>query len=101
MAAHLPYVATSDFDRDLAAATDLWSVLYSSWLLPLTLVDDPPASSRGLSSPRRRALVLHRLDLTRRMSTVPEFAAFAAELRTALVGRWGEVPLALARAFHG
>jgi Phosphotransferase enzyme family len=99
MAAHLPYVTTPDFDRDLAAATDLWSALYSSWLLPQTLAGDPPAS-RGLPSPRRRALVLHRLDITRRTSTVPAIATFADELRNALVDRWGEVPLALAPAFH-
>lgn len=100
MAEHMPYVATSDFDRDLAAATDLWSVLYSSWLLPLTLAEEPAADRHGIVSPQRRALVLHRLDLARRTSVVAAIAAFADELHKALVDRWGEVPLALAPAFH-
>ncbi|WP_155368371.1 phosphotransferase family protein [Catellatospora vulcania] len=100
MAADLPYVATPEFDRDLAAATDLWAVLYSSWFLPQTLTGDPVVTTR-LDSPRRRALLLHRLDLARRTSMAPEIAAFSGELRDALVGRWGEVPLALARAFRG
>ncbi|GAA2365538.1 hypothetical protein Cme02nite_31370 [Catellatospora methionotrophica] len=95
----LPYVATPEFDRDLSAATDLWAVLYSSWFLPQTLSGDPVASAK-LDSPRRRALLLHRLDLARRTSAAPETAAFAEALRTALVSRWGEVPLALARAFR-
>ncbi|MFC7241277.1 phosphotransferase [Catellatospora aurea] len=100
MAAHLPYVSTPEFDRDLASATVLWAALYSSWFLPQTLAADP-AAAKGLDSPRRRALLLHRLDLARRTSALPEIAAFAGELREALVGRWGEVPLALARAFRG
>lgn len=99
MAVHLPYVTTPDFDRDLAAATALWAVLYSSWFLPQTLAGDQPPAP-GLRAPRRRALLLHRLDLARRTSTAPEIAAFATELRDALVGRWGEAPLALARAFR-
>lgn len=99
MTAHLPYVTTPEFDRDLSAATDLWAVLYSGWFLPMTLAGDPLVTTR-LDSPRRRALLLHRLDLARRTSMVPEIAAFADELRGALVGRWGEVPLALARAFR-
>lgn len=100
MAAHLAYVSTPEFDRDLAAATVLWAALYSSWFLPQTLAADPPAAGK-LDSPRRRALLLHRLDLARQISAAPEIAAFAGELRAALVGRWGEVPLALARAFRG
>lgn len=79
----VPYVNTAAFDRDLAAATDLWSVLYSSWFLSSALADDPP-TARGLHGPRRRALLLHRLDLAVRTSAVAEVAAFAAELRTAL-----------------
>ncbi|GAA1393956.1 phosphotransferase [Catellatospora coxensis] len=100
MAAHLPYVSTPGFDRDLAAATVLWAVPYSSWFLPQTLAADPTAAGK-LDSPRRRALLLHRLDLARQISAAPEIAAFAGELHAALVGRWGEVPLALARAFRG
>jgi hypothetical protein len=34
LSADLPYVGTADFDRDLAIATDLWCVLFASWLLP-------------------------------------------------------------------
>jgi hypothetical protein len=71
MAATMPCVSISEFDLDLAAATDLWSVLYSAWLLPLTHVDDPPASRLGLVSPRRRALLLHRLDRARQASMMP------------------------------
>ncbi|MEU8076430.1 hypothetical protein AB0B31_13380 [Catellatospora citrea] len=95
----LPYVGTPEFDLDLGAATDLWAVLYSSWFLPLTLSGDPLAASRR-DSPRRRALLLHRLELAKRTSAAPEIAAFAGELRAALVARWGEVPLAPARAFR-
>lgn len=99
MTAHMPYVGTAAFDRDIAAATDLWSVLYSSWFLPLTLAADPIAAS-GLHSPRRRALLLHRLATTREQSLSSEIAQFAAGLRAALVSRWGEIPLPLAPAFR-
>jgi hypothetical protein len=99
MATRLPYVATPEFDRDLAAATDLWAVLYSSWFLPMSLDGDPLAAA-GLRSPRRRALLLHRLDVAGRTSMAAPIAAFAGRLRAALVDRWGEAPLELARAFR-
>jgi hypothetical protein len=99
LATQLPYVATPDFEHDLAAATDLWAVLYSSWFLPLTVAGDPVAAE-GLDSPRRRALMLHRLDLVERTSMSPEIAAFAGQLRKTLVDSWGEVPLDLAAAFR-
>jgi hypothetical protein len=99
MADYLPYVTTPDFDRDLAAATDLWAVVYSSWFLPLTLTGDPLAAN-GLTSPRRRALLMHRLDLARRTSTVPQIATFAATLHATLADRWAQVPLSLAPAFR-
>ncbi|WP_189171514.1 hypothetical protein [Pilimelia anulata] len=100
LAPHLPYVATDAFDRDLAAAAGLWSVLYSSWFLPLTLAGDPVAAD-GLPAPRRRALLLHRLATSERRTAVPVIADFAGRLRAALVGRWGEVPLPLAPALAG
>ncbi|MEV4414275.1 hypothetical protein [Catellatospora sp. NPDC049609] len=98
LADHLPYVATPAFDRDVAAATDLWSVVYSSWFLPVALAEDAPAAPDP-DMPGRRARLLHRLDLAR-ASRRPEIAAFAAELRGVLAARWGETPLALAPAFR-
>jgi len=100
MAPHLAYVTTPEFDRDVATAGDLWIVVYSAFFLPAALGDDPPPRRPGLNAPQRRAFLLHRLDLVRRTSTVPETAAFADELRKALVDRWGEVPLALAPAYR-
>lgn len=98
MADHLPYVATPAFERDIEAATDLWSVVYSSWFLPRAL--DADIVPHDLEGPSRRALLLHRLDRTWRESPTPVIAAFAASLRAELVDRWGDIPLALAPAFR-
>lgn len=100
VAPHLPYVATPEFEEDLTMATCIWALVYSSFFLPSALGEDPPPRREGLYAPKRRAFILHRLDLVRRTSPVAEIAAFAEEFRKALVDRWGEVPLALAPAFR-
>ena len=82
MADSLPYVTTDDFVRDVEAATDLWSVVYSSWFLPRALEADPVRPD--LEAPTRRALLLHRLDRTWRESPTPVIASFAASLRGVL-----------------
>jgi hypothetical protein len=100
VAPHLPYVTTTEFDDDLAIASAIWSVAYSAFFLTYALGDNAAPRRSERIAPKRQAFLLHRLDLARRTSAAPEVAAYADELRKALVDRWGEVPLALAPAFH-
>lgn len=92
----LPYAATAAFRADVAAAAVGWTFLSASWLLPRALLDDPPLTRPG---PTRKAMVLHRMRQAAEDTAMPGLAEWAGRLHAALIGRWGEMPLAYAPAF--
>ena len=96
----LPYVRTAQFRRDVADAATGWALISSAWFLPRALGDDPPPETHERPTPKRRPLILHRLDAARRNENLPELAELAARLRAELVTRWGEPVLAFAPAFE-
>lgn len=96
-----PYVDGPDFDRDLAAATIGWAFVSASWFLPRALDGDPPPADPAKHTPTRRAMILHRLAVSRDIPELPALARLAGDLHDALAGRWGDVPLAYAPAFAG
>lgn len=96
----LPYVRTTQFRDDVAAAAVGWSLMSTTWFLQRALADDPPSLHIEHPVPTRRAMILHRLDGARRNTALPELAALAGRLRERLVDRWGEVPLGFAPAFE-
>lgn len=100
VAERLPYVATEAFGADVAAVTTAWALVSPFWLLRTALEDDPPLHSEIPGTPTRRAVLLHRLADARDLSAIPILAELADRLRTELVRRWGEVPLAYAPAFR-
>jgi hypothetical protein len=101
LASRVPYAATLDFDRDVTVATTGWAFITTSWFLRNALGEDPPLHDVLPPPPTRRAVILHRLGTAAREDAlIPVLADFAARLRTELVGRWGEIPLALAPAFR-
>ena len=62
----LPYVRTARFRTDVAAAAQGWAMVSVAHLLPEAIGDDPPPRDPDRPTPRRRALILHRLDRARR-----------------------------------
>ncbi len=103
----LPYVASPDFERDLALATVAWDLISASWFLNAaldkvaTLHDGTgPWPDQPDRAPTGRAVILHRLDDASRRSQSPPLAELARLLRAELTRRWGEVPLDLAPAFR-
>ena len=96
-AATLPHVGTDAFEAEVDAAVLAWCLLTTSWFLPAALDDDPV---RSRHAPRRRPVVLHRLELVARSEGPDPLRDLAGRLRRALVDRWGEQPLALAPAFR-
>ncbi|HEY8301369.1 MAG TPA: hypothetical protein VIG48_05695 [Jatrophihabitans sp.] len=95
----LPYVRTARFRTDVAAAALGWAMVSAAWLLPEALDDDPPPRDPAKVMPRRRALILHRLDVARRSAAESAPARLAGQLRSVLLERWGEPPLGYAPAF--
>jgi hypothetical protein len=95
----LPYVRTPDFERDVALASLGWTFISTYRFLPRALADDPPLGDASHPAPTRRAMILHRLGGALDDPERPALAALAGGLRTELVRRWGEEPLAYARAF--
>jgi hypothetical protein len=100
LASMVPYAATPGFDRDVAVAATGWALITTSWFLRNALGEDPPLHDVTPPPPTRRAVILHRLGTAARGDAIPVLAEFAARLRTQLVHRWGEVPLALPPAFR-
>jgi hypothetical protein len=97
--AGFPEVAGDAFERDLAAAVTGWALLSTSWALDAALgSDSPPPPQRP--APTRRAVILHRLDRASRGVELPALAELCGALGDGLRTRWGDVPLAYARAFR-
>ena len=95
----LPYVRTAQFRSDLAAAALGWAMVTVAHLLHDATGDDPPPHNPDKLTPRRRALIEHRLDRARRAGEDSALARLAGRLRGVLVERWGELPLGYAPAF--
>lgn len=91
----LPYVREPQFRADVAAAALGWSLISTAWYLTSALSDD----EHDATTPSRRALVLHRLDVARHVDEPAAAAELAARLRAELVDRWGAVRLGYAPAF--
>lgn len=70
-----------------------------AWFLPRALPDEPPPAKPGKPAPTHRAMILHRLDRTRRSAETPALAELAARLHDTLTARWGRVTLPYAPAF--
>ncbi|MFL6137129.1 MAG: hypothetical protein ACJ74O_04935 [Frankiaceae bacterium] len=102
LAPAMPYVATEQFDRDLATATVGWALVSTGWFLPRAF-DDPPPDDPRIVAPRRQALLQHRLGLAAGLADrAPRaLAELAGRCAAAMAGAWGERPLALAPAWRG
>jgi hypothetical protein len=94
-----PYVTEAAFGADLDAAAVGWALLSTSWFLDNALGGDPPVNP-DKPTPTRRAMILHRLDRAARSRELAAVAELAAGLAAELRARWGDVPLAFARAFN-
>jgi hypothetical protein len=95
----VPEVRDAQFRQDVALAALGWAMVTTAWFLPRALADDSQPADEAKLTPRRRALILHRLEGARRSQLRPAVAELAARMRATLVDRWGEVPLAYAPAF--
>ncbi|MFN2561719.1 MAG: phosphotransferase [Jatrophihabitans sp.] len=97
-AAAFPQVAEPGFAADLDAAVLGWALLSTSWFIDNALGSDAPANPEK-PTPTRRAMIMHRLESVAGSREVPAAAELAGRLAGALHTRWGDVPLAYARAF--
>jgi hypothetical protein len=95
-----PEVGGDTFERDVEAAVVGWALLTTTWFIANALGSDPPLNPER-PTPTRRAMILHRLDRAARSPELPALAELAGRLAAALRERWGDVPLAYARAFRG
>jgi hypothetical protein len=93
-----PQVAEPAFGADLDAAVVGWALLSTSWFIDNALGSDAPASP-AKPTPTRRAMIMHRLESAAGSAEVPAVAELAGRLAGELRNRWGDVPLAYARAF--
>lgn len=84
--------------RDVADAVVAWTFMSAAWLLPRALADDAPL--RHPLAPRRRAMVLSRLDDARRNPRHDELSAWADRLHAHLADRWGTLTMDRAPAFR-
>lgn len=89
------------FNLEIEAATTGWAYLSASWFLPRALPDDHPSADAARPRPSLRAIILHRFDRARRSASAgtPALAELADRLHTALISRWGDMPLTYAPAF--
>jgi len=95
----LPYVDTAAFAADVDLATLGWTLWGVALHLDRALRE--PADDRG--SPRRpgrRSVILHRLRSVPGLESEPELTEVLTALRSALLDRWPDSPLALAPAFR-
>jgi hypothetical protein len=93
-------VASDDFDRDVDAASVGWTLVSTSWLLNAVSDADASLSGRAARGPKRRAMVLGRLERAARSTELPTAAQLAERLGETLREQWGDVPLDLAPAFR-
>lgn len=96
---HMPEVEDADFSDDVEAAVVGWCLITTTWFIGNALGDDPPLNP-DRPTPTRRAMIAHRLRRAADSTALPALAALAGELAGELEARWGDVPLALARAFR-
>jgi hypothetical protein len=94
-----PEVAAPEFDRTLTAAAMGWALISTSLFIDNALGSDPTLNP-GRPTPTRRAMILHRLAAAGASAELPAVAELARRLRAVLHERWGDVPLAFARAFR-
>jgi Phosphotransferase enzyme family len=94
-----PYVTEPGFAADLDAAAAGWALLSTSWFIDSALGSDPSVNP-DKPTPTRRAMILHRLHRAGQSAELPAVAELARSLAAELRGRWGDVPLAVARAFN-
>jgi hypothetical protein len=97
--AAFPAVAADTFAADVDAAALGWALVSTSLFLDNALGSDPPLNDRR-PTPTRRAMILHRLDRASASTAWPAPAELAGRLAAELRRRWGDVPLAYARAFR-
>jgi hypothetical protein len=98
----LPWADGDGFRRAVDRAAVGWAVITTAWFLGRALRGDPPREE-GDAAPRRRAFLLHRLELAIPRASadgLPVTAATLAEWQDSLSARWGPVPLLLAPAFR-
>jgi hypothetical protein len=96
--AAFPEVAEPGFTADLDAAVAGWALLSTSWFIDNALGNDPAVNPEK-PTPTRRAMIVHRLESVAGSGEVPAVAGLAGRLAAVLRSRWGDVPLAYARAF--
>jgi hypothetical protein len=94
-----PGVDPAQFRRDVEAAAVGWAFISTAWFLPRALLDDPRPVQPSRPAPNRRAMILHRLDQSRRSAETPALAELATRLHDALTARWTDLTLPYAPAF--
>jgi len=98
----LPWADSAGFRQAVDRAAVGWAVITTSWFLGRAIAGDPPMTE-GDAAPRRRAFLLHRLELAiprAEADGLPVTAATLSEWHATLTSRWGPMPLALAPAFR-
>ncbi len=98
-AAGFPEVAEPDFERQISAAAVGWALVSTGLFIDNALGSDPPLNP-DRPTPTRRAMIMHRLRAAAGSPELPAVAELAGRLAAELQGRWGDVPLAYARAFR-
>jgi hypothetical protein len=96
----IPEVEDESFVRDVEAAVVGWALISTTWFIDNALRSDPPLNPER-PTPTRRAMILHRLDRAAASTELTALGELAGSLASELRSRWGDVPLALARAFRG
>jgi hypothetical protein len=94
-----PEVADPGFDRDVSAAAVGWAMVSTGLFIDNALGSDPPLNP-DRPTPTRRAMIMHRLRTAAGSPELPAVAELADRLVAELRTRWGDVPLAYARAFR-
>jgi Phosphotransferase enzyme family len=94
-----PQIAEPEFDRQVSAAAMGWALISTSLFIDNALGSDPPLNP-DRPTPTRRAMIMHRLTAAAGSAELPAVAELADRLVTELRTRWGDVPLAYARAFR-
>ena len=98
----LPWADSDGFRQAVDRAAVGWAVITTSWFLGRAIAGDPPMTE-GDAAPRRRAFLLHRLELAiprAEADGLPVTAASLSQWHKTLTSQWGPVPLALAPAFR-